>query len=405
MPRVPAVQQAPSASQRQPTRQSTRSAPQASDELTQQQIGSHADASAQTTSLRQLQAIANNSPQAAQLNSYRSMQQASAVTTQMKAMQEVMHQPALQRVASGSIQSQSAGGVAQLDELDSVEDYVNPRYVENSKIDAEKDRYIGTPSGKFSSESSEDKRRAVATKKLEEEASGEKLLHQPVADLGELYAHIAMLKPEYDHQVQAIASATGGLTKFRGGVGMKSLGRTLEKINGAYRHDASRIVDLTGASIYYDSVNELVSGYNAVEKNDFFKIVRVKNTLAKASSYGDINLALEMGRNEHRPGFVIELQLHLTPILVQKDNGGHKLYEDLRDIEKNHPNTARENWKAGVDGVTQKEIDTCDRLDKKMKAFYGIGWNKLVSSSDRKNRLITDKMQPLRDQLATIKAF
>ena len=194
----------------------------------------------------------------------------------MKAQQAVIDQPA----------------GAQLDELDSVDNHVNENYVNGSSNSKTKYQNAGAPTGKFSSEDSADKRKGVDAIKADEKIP---VPHQPVADLGELYAHNAMLKPEYDNQVQAIASATGGNTKFRSGDGMKSPGRTLGKITADYGADASRTIDPTAASIYYDSVDDLLQGYKAVEANPFFNVVRVKKTLAKASSYGDINIAVEMG--------------------------------------------------------------------------------------------------------------
>jgi hypothetical protein len=420
--RVPPVQKAQAAPQQQQARQSAQLAPQVGGELSHEQIDAGpqasslrqlqnmADVSSRTNSLRQLQKMADDSTQTRQLNAYSSMQQSSPAAIQMKAMQSVINRPALQRAADRGAQN----GVAQLDELDNVENHVNPNYVKGSKDDATKNPYSSTPTGKFSSESSADKRSGVAKIKAEEEAQGIKVPHQPVADLGELYAHNAMLKAEYDHQVQAIATGTGGTTKFRSGEGMKSLGRTLEKIAADYGGDASRIIDLTGASIYYDSVDELIQGYQAVEANPFFNVVRVKNSLAKASGYGDINLAVEMGsadfdievdgvkKKEHYPGFIIELQLHLTAIIEQKE-AGHKQYEEQRTIAAKFPNTKREEWVAGVGGVTKEDIENYDRLEKEMKAIYAIGWKKLISWGDFMNPFIKDKLQPVRDKLSVIK--
>jgi hypothetical protein len=332
------------------------------------------------------------------------MADSSSRATQLKSQQSVINGQAVQRMANGG-----QNGVAQLDELDDTESHRNPNYVKDSKDDATKNEYSSTPKGKFSAESSADKRSGVDKIRADEKV---KVPHQPVADLGELYAHNAMLKPEYDNQVQAIAAATGGSTKFRSGEGMKSLGRTLEKITADYGGDASRIIDLTGASIYYDSVDELVKGYQAVEANSFFKVVRVKNTLAKASGYGDINIAVEMGsadfeievngekRPEHYAGFIIELQLHLTAILEQKEQG-HKQYEAQRTIAAAHPGVKREDWVAGVN-ATQKEIEDYDRLEAEMKAIYAKGWKKLISWGDFMNPFLGDKLQPVRDKLLTI---
>jgi hypothetical protein len=316
--------------------------------------------------------------------------------------------------APSTAQLNTTQRVVQRDELDSAESRLNPQWLpEGQEGPQPEHQYLGTPSGKFSSEPTADKREAVAKRKADEEARGLHVPHQPVADLGELYAHNAMLKAEYDHQVKAIAAASGGDTKFRSGEGMKSLGRTLEKITADYGGDASRIIDLTGASIYYESVDALIKGYKAVEGNAFFNVIRVKNSLAKASGYGDINLAVEMGsadfeievdgrkKIEHYPGFVIELQLHLTSILEQKEVG-HKQYEEQRKIAAKFPGTKRSEWEAGKGGVTKEDMANYDRLEKEMLDIYAIGWKKMISWTDFMNPRLKDKMQPVRDKLSAI---
>jgi hypothetical protein len=385
--RAPLVQKAAAAPQQLQERPSTEFAPETSAEL----VHAPLDASPRGEPARQLQSLVDASPRAAQ----------------MKAIQAKLNPSVLQRAGGKS------NGVAQLDELDDIASHANPNYVEGSEEEETKNKYSSTPKGKFSATSSEDKRKQVAKNKAEEEASGKFVPHQPVADLGELYAHNSMLKPEYDNQVQAIAAATGGSTKFRSGEGMKSLGRTLEKITADYGGDASRIIDLTGASIYYNSVDELVKGYQAVEANSFFNVVRVKNSLMKADGYGDINIAVEMGsadfdievdgvkKKEHYAGFIIELQLHLTAILEKKEQG-HKQYEEQRTITAQFPGHDRKDWKAGEKGVTQKDIDNYDRLDAEMKAIYAKGWSKLISWREFLDPRIEDKLASIRTKLATI---
>jgi hypothetical protein len=385
--RAPQVQKAAAEPLQLKERPGTELAPESNAELVHAPLA----ASPRGEPARQLQSMVDASPRAAQ----------------MKAMQAKLNPSVLQRAGG------RANGVAQLDELDDIASHANDKYVEGSEKEDEKNKYSSTPKGKFSATSSEEKRAVVAKNKAAEEAGGKFVPHQPVADLGELYAHNAMLKPEYDHQVQAIASATGGSTKFRSGEGMKSLGRTLEKITADYGGDASRIIDLTGASIYYDSVDELVKGYQAVEANPFFNVVRVKNSLMKTDGYGDINLAVEMGsadfeievdgvkKKEHYAGFIIELQLHLTAILDKKEQG-HKQYEEQRAIAAKYPGTEAKNWKAGEGGVTQQDIDDHKRLDAEMKAIYAKGWSKLISWREFLDPRIDDKLASIRKKLETI---
>lgn len=385
--RAPPIQKAAAAPQQLQERPGTGFAPEAGGELAHAPL----DASPRGAPARQLQSLVDASPR----------------TAQMKAVQARLNPSVLQRAGGRS------NGVVQLDELDDVASHANPNYVDGSEDAETKNKYSSTPKGKFSAAPSEEKRAQVAKTKADEVASGKDVPHQPVADLGELYAHSAMLKPEYDNQVLAIAAATGGSTKFRSGEGLKSLGRSLEKIAVDYGGDASRIIDLTGASIYYNSVDDLIKGFRAVEANSFFNVVRVKNSLMKADGYGDINIAVEMGsadfeievdgvkKKEHYAGFLIELQLHLTAILEKKEQG-HKQYEAQRSISARFPGHERQDWKAGEKGVTQQDIDDYDRLEAEMKAIYAKGWNKLISWREFLDPRIEDKLASVRAKLATI---
>ncbi|MCU1688253.1 MAG: hypothetical protein JWN61_1564 [Pseudonocardiales bacterium] len=248
--------------------------------------------------------------------------------------------------------------------------------------------FKGTPGGKFSMASDEDKRKEVKETKAGET---KKELHQPVADLGEIYAHNEMLNAEFQHQVKQIAIVTIGMPEFRPGGAMKSIGRTMQKIVADYKGDTSRIVDITGGSIYFDSATDLIRGFGAVRSNPMWKVVRIKNSLAKGKSYGDINMSLEMGgadyevevdgkkTMEHHAGFIVELQLHLTPIIAAKAKG-HKQYEAQRDIEAKHAKqiapegTKREDHSHWDD---PKDAAKWQSLEDQMMAIYTPAWDKI----------------------------
>lgn len=307
----------------------------------------------------------------------------------------------IRRRGAGALPQTRPRRGAAVGELDSLEKHRNPHYEQSLKTPAkakkllgiEDGMYVGTPDGKFSGASSATKRDAVdgirATERQKQEDNkkagvdkNEVNVHQPVADLGEIYAHTAMLEAEFKHQVETIAAQTKGKAVFRPGGKMKSIDRTLEKITADYGGDVSRIVDLTGGSISFSSPDDLVLGYGAIRSNPMFKVVRLKNGLERGKSYGDINMSLEMGgtdfevvvdgekKTEHYAGFIIELQLHLAPIIGAKEVA-HKDYEEQRKIgAKYGQQTDRSRWDAADRG-------TWEDLETKMVRTYGVAWAQL----------------------------
>lgn len=232
------------------------------------------------------------------------------------------------------------------------------------------------------------------------------IAHQPVADLGEIYAHTGMLKAEFEHQVNEIAKATKGKTQFRSGEGMKSIGRALEKIVADYKGDESRLVDVTGGSVYYQTPDDLIAGFQAIETNKLLKLARVKNTLKNADGYGDINLSIEVGggdydmekpdgtvKHERWDGFIVELQLHLQPIIDIKEKA-HKLYEEQREIAARNSDKAEKDW-SWLDRRKHRSLG-----EQMKKMFNGDGWKKCIPEDDLMNTALVDKLAPLRQKLA-----
>jgi hypothetical protein len=196
------------------------------------------------------------------------------------------------------------------------------------------------------------------------------------------------LKEQFEHQVEAVAGMTGGNCSFRPGEGMKSINRAMEKIGADYNDDASRLIDATGMSVAYQSPEELIKGFQALDGLQGFKIVKVKNSAAKADGYGDINLTVEMGggdyeddngKMQHWDGFLIELQLHLQG-MIDKKGAVHKQYEGQRKIEADHTKDGKVTAKATWSKSDQKKHAA---LDADMKKKYGEVWNEYANTPEK----------------------
>ena len=254
--------------------------------------------------------------------------------------------------------------------------------------------------GKFHNTTSNEELAKVEKKKEAERAKGKNVVHQNSTDLGFLYAQAEMLRDTYDAKCQELADKTRGNLSKRPGDGLKGMDRTLEKMNADYGGDASRMADLTGASIAFDNPDDLIACYKLIAADNLFKITKLKNSLANAYSYGDINMVVAMGEAGLIPipvqrevngktvsktvmvpfkGLQIELQLHLQPILTQK-KAGHKQYEEQRGIEAKYAATKNPIFleTAGLDPADAKRWK---ELQAEMVAIYEVGWKKIINQS------------------------
>jgi len=186
-------------------------------------------------------------------------------------------------------------------------------------------------------------------------------------DLATLYAQAAEADPILKSITSAIASETGGQPMFP--PGLKGKERAMEKIAGEYGGDASRIVDLSRASIVYDSFDALKAGLAALEGK--VEIVKTKDRFDKptASGYRDITLNVKIN------GHVCELQLHLKQIMEVKQGKGHELYEKSRAIEA----------KAQIEGrdLTADEAAQIKAIESEAKALYDAAFDSAMNPSQK----------------------
>ena len=190
----------------------------------------------------------------------------------------------------------------------------------------------------------------------DEPTSKKEELHQDVGKkfLFKLYEEAAVAKVEFDPIVSNIASITNGTAKIPK---LKDQNTAVGKSEGEYGGDHSRLVDICRASIIYNSYKDLMLGL--AKSKEMITLVREKNRFAEPTpaGYRDILLNVRLSN-----GHIAELQLHLQQIMDVKNGVGHKLYEEVRSIER----AAKEAGKA----LTPEEAAKVDQLVQESRSHY-----------------------------------
>ncbi|MGE0546190.1 MAG: RelA/SpoT domain-containing protein [Kofleriaceae bacterium] len=168
-------------------------------------------------------------------------------------------------------------------------------------------------------------------------------IRQVTSNLDELYVHAEAAQQALTAATNKISAAVGATPDIP--PNLKGRPRALQKINADYGGDASQIVDLARSSIVCDTVEQVNLAAKLLKEQ--FPVARIKDRFARPSDgYRDMLFNLTMPN-----GHIVEVQVHLKAVKAAKDNGmGHKLFEQLRDIEaaiklENRPATAAETTK------------------------------------------------------------
>jgi len=206
----------------------------------------------------------------------------------------------------------------------------------------------------------------TVSKPAEEPASKkEDELHQNVGKkfIYKLYEQAAVAKEEFDPIVSNIASATNGAAKIPK---LKDQNTAVGKSEGEYGGDHSRLVDICRASIIYNSYKDLMEGLG--KSKDTLNLVREKDRFAKPTpaGYRDILLNVKLSN-----GHIAELQLHLQQIMDVKNGVGHKLYEEVRLIERAAKEAAR--------ALTPEETAKVDKILEESRVHYDAAFGKSQS--------------------------
>lgn len=169
--------------------------------------------------------------------------------------------------------------------------------------------------------------------------------------LAERYAEAARADAKLKEILPPLAEDTGGHAGFR--PGPKSEGRAMDKINTNYDGDASRLVDLAGAMIQFDRVQDAYAALARIADHPDLEIVDFDDRFANPAPAGYRDLQMSVRINGH----VAELRLHLKA-LDDVSAYEHSLYEvrrDLKALAKAEGRTYTGEERALIDGLIKRE--------------------------------------------------
>lgn len=184
---------------------------------------------------------------------------------------------------------------------------------------------------------------------------------QPTKNLESLYHQAKTANKELVERTEEFAQNTRGKAGFR--EGLKSRERALEKINADYNGDASKLLDIAGSKVVYNSVDEL---YNALKLfDDNFEILKIKDRIQNPiNGYRDILMNIKM-----KNGHIVEFRLHLKEMDEIAEGIGHKLYEQQRSIEAI----------SKTRNLTKEEKIKIATLKRAQLNVYEETWNKIIN--------------------------
>ncbi|MEV6624704.1 toxin glutamine deamidase domain-containing protein [Amycolatopsis sp. NPDC051106] len=169
--------------------------------------------------------------------------------------------------------------------------------------------------------------------------------------LAERYREAAQADLKLKEILPPLADETGGHAGFR--PGPKSEGRAMDKINTNYNGDASRLVDLAGAMIQFERVQDAYAALARIAEHPDLEIVAFDDRFANPApaGYRDLQMSVRID------GHVAELRLHLKA-LDDVSAYEHSLYEVRRDLKalkkaEDRPHTDEE--QALIDGLIKRE--------------------------------------------------
>jgi hypothetical protein len=171
--------------------------------------------------------------------------------------------------------------------------------------------------------------------------------------LAERYAEAARADAKLKEILPPLAEETGGHAGFR--PGPKSEGRAMDKINTNYDGDASRLVDLAGAMIQFERVQDAYAALARIAEHPDLEIVDFDDRFANPApaGYRDLQMSVRID------GHVAELRLHLKA-LDDVSAYEHSLYEvrrDLKALAKAEGRTYTDDERALIDGLIKRERD------------------------------------------------
>ncbi|WP_410667105.1 toxin glutamine deamidase domain-containing protein [Amycolatopsis sp. cmx-4-68] len=169
--------------------------------------------------------------------------------------------------------------------------------------------------------------------------------------LAERYREAARADLKLKEILPPLAEETGGHAGFR--PGPKSEGRAMDKINTNYNGDASLLVDLAGAMIQFERVQDAYAALARIAEHPDLEIVDFDDRFANPApaGYRDLQMSVRID------GHVAELRLHLKA-LDDVSAYEHSLYEvrrDLKALAKAEGRSYTDEERALIDGLVKRE--------------------------------------------------
>lgn len=150
---------------------------------------------------------------------------------------------------------------------------------------------------------------------------------QPYDDFDILNSKAHQAQRELENVCKETALISNAQPQF---AGVKNAERALVKIEQELNGQVNQLTDMARATIIADSIPDLVTAYEAINRET--TVLSVSNRFAQPakSGYRDIKLLVELPKTK----LVAEIQLHLKDIATVKNGAEHKLYEEIQGLER-----------------------------------------------------------------------
>lgn len=177
-------------------------------------------------------------------------------------------------------------------------------------------------------------------------------------------------KLSYADSIAAVAAAKGPVVQIGP---MKRMERSTEKVAAEYKGDWSKLGDVVRANIAVDKAEDVPKVIDALRARgvEFARAPKDRFSNPTVAGYRDA-----MFNVKYPSGHIGELQVHLKPMLLAKEGGGHALYEATRSLEAKAKVEGRVDAE-GKPRFTPAEKKSWDETMEKSRAFYGGVWSKI----------------------------
>jgi hypothetical protein len=148
---------------------------------------------------------------------------------------------------------------------------------------------------------------------------------------------------------------------------LKGADRAVEKVEAKYGGDYGRLTDVVRGTVAVDKANALESAIKGIHdemtKTGWTLAARPEDRISTPCPGGYRDAVLKY-RNDK--GIVAEILVSTKAMILEKNTGGHKLYEERRSIDAKAMEEKRPK--------TEAEVARCKELDEAMATGYNNAW-------------------------------